>query len=187
MSPESDRMAAMKVVVTGGAGFVGSHRCDRLRDTGHEVTRLDDLFTGRRDDVDRLIGRPGFDLIGHDVVDPNLLEADRTYDLACPASSAHCQYAPIETVETDVLGVMNMLTLARIFDTYGPRTTVESHTSGLLPELARRRCPMHRRYVVALGELRRCRYKREAPRSGIRGLRRTREPGTLQCPQPGRG
>ncbi|CAG8481601.1 9822_t:CDS:2 [Racocetra fulgida] len=102
-----------RVLVTGGAGFVGSHLVDRLMLMGHEVIVIDNFFTGRKNNVGHWIGHPNFELIRHDVVDPFLIEVDQIYHLACPASPPHYQYNPIKTVKTSVMGTINMLGLAK--------------------------------------------------------------------------
>jgi UDP-glucuronate decarboxylase len=103
----------MKVLVTGGAGFIGSHLCERLLAQGHEVVCLDNFFTGRRENVRHLLDYRGFELLRHDVCEPLLLEVDQIYNLACPASPVHYQYNPIKTVKSNVMGTLNMLVLAR--------------------------------------------------------------------------
>jgi UDP-glucuronate decarboxylase len=103
----------MKVLVTGGAGFIGSHLCERLIAQGHEVVCLDNFFTGRRDNVRHLLDYSRFELLRHDVCEPLLLEVDQIYNLACPASPVHYQYNPIKTVKSNVMGALNMLVLAR--------------------------------------------------------------------------
>jgi UDP-glucuronate decarboxylase len=102
-----------RVLVTGGSGFLGSHLCDRLLASGDEVLCLDNFFTGRRSNVEHLLGNPRFELVRHDVVEPILLEVDRIYNLACPASPVHYQYNPVKTVKTSVMGAINMLGMAR--------------------------------------------------------------------------
>src|SRR5918999_1792182 len=103
----------MKVLVTGGAGFIGSHLCERVIAQGHEVVCLDNFFTGRRDNVRHLLDYRRFELLRHDVCEPLLLEVDQIYNLACPASPVHYQYNPIKTVKSNVMGTLNMLVLAR--------------------------------------------------------------------------
>jgi UDP-glucuronate decarboxylase len=103
----------MRIVVTGGAGFIGSHLCERLLKDGHEVVCLDNFFSGRRANVAHLFSNPNFELIRHDVVQPILLEVDRIFHLACPASPVHYQYNPVKTTKTNVLGTINMLGLAK--------------------------------------------------------------------------
>ena len=103
----------MKVLVTGGAGFIGSHLCESLIRQGHEVVCLDNFFTGRRDNVRHLLDSRSFELLRHDVCEPLLLEVDQIYNLACPASPVHYQYNPIKTVKSNVMGTLNMLVLAR--------------------------------------------------------------------------
>jgi UDP-glucuronate decarboxylase len=103
----------MIILVTGGAGFLGSHLCERLLNQGHEVLCLDNFFTGRRKNVAHLVENSNFELIRHDVVDPFKFEVDRIYNLACPASPVHYQYNPIKTVKTSVMGAINCLGLAK--------------------------------------------------------------------------
>jgi UDP-glucuronate decarboxylase len=103
----------MRILVTGGAGFLGSHLCDRLLKENHEVVCLDNFFTGRKQNVEHLIGNPRFELVRHDVVDPFKYEVDQIYNLACPASPPHYQYNPIKTVKTSVVGAINCLGLAK--------------------------------------------------------------------------
>lgn len=106
-------MIRKKVLVTGGAGFVGSHLCDRLLKDGNEVVCLDNYFTGQKENVIHLIGNPYFELIRHDVTMPFFIEVDEIYNLACPASPIHYQYNAIKTVKTSVMGAINMLGLAK--------------------------------------------------------------------------
>jgi UDP-glucuronate decarboxylase len=103
----------MRILVTGGAGFLGSHLCDRLLKDGHEVICLDNFFTGRKSNIAHLHGRPDFELVRHDVIDPFKFEVDQIYNLACPASPPHYQYNAIKTVKTSVMGAINCLGLAR--------------------------------------------------------------------------
>jgi UDP-glucuronate decarboxylase len=103
----------MRILVTGGAGFIGSHLCDRLIANGDEVVCLDNFFTGRRANIQHLLDHKNFELIRHDVVEPILLEVDQIYNLACPASPIHYQYNPVKTVKTNVMGMLNMLGLAK--------------------------------------------------------------------------
>jgi UDP-glucuronate decarboxylase len=103
----------MRILVTGGAGFIGSHLCERLLDEGNEVLCLDNFFTGRRENIFHLLDNPRFELIRHDVTEPILLEVDQIYNLACPASPVHYQYNPVKTVKTNVMGTINMLGLAK--------------------------------------------------------------------------
>ena len=104
---------AKRHLVTGGAGFVGSHLVDRLMEQGDEVICLDNYFTGRKDNIRHWIGHPNFELIRHDVTEPIQLEVDRIWHLACPASPVHYQFNPIKTAKTSFLGTYNMLGLAR--------------------------------------------------------------------------
>lgn len=107
-------MANLKrILVTGGAGFLGSHLCDRLIQQGHEVICLDNFFTSQKSNIHHLLGHPCFELIRHDVTQPILLEVDEIYNLACPASPVHYQYNPIKTLKTSVTGAINMLGLAK--------------------------------------------------------------------------
>ena len=103
----------MRIVVTGGAGFIGSHLCERLLADGHQVICLDNFFTGRRANIEHLFDHRQFELLRHDVIEPILLEVDQIYNLACPASPIHYQYNPVKTVKTNVMGAMNMLGLAK--------------------------------------------------------------------------
>jgi UDP-glucuronate decarboxylase len=103
----------MRILVTGGAGFLGSHLCERLLSEGHDVICLDNLFTGSKDNIIHLMDNHRFELIRHDIVEPILLEVDRIYNLACPASPVHYQYNPVKTVKTSVMGMINMLGMAK--------------------------------------------------------------------------
>jgi len=102
-----------RILITGGAGFIGSHLCDRLIAEGNDVICLDNYFTGSKDNVRHLIGNDHFELVRHDVVEPYLAEVDQIYNLACPASPPHYQYNPIKTMKTSVMGAINMLGLAK--------------------------------------------------------------------------
>jgi UDP-glucuronate decarboxylase len=102
-----------KVLITGGAGFIGSHLCERLLNEGNEVICLDNYFTGSKQNVVHLLDHPYFELIRHDVTMPFFIEADEIYNLACPASPIHYQYNPIKTIKTSVMGAVNMLGLAK--------------------------------------------------------------------------
>ncbi len=106
-------MKGLRVLVTGGAGFLGSHLCDRLITEGAEVICLDNLFTGSKRNILHLMENKNFELIRHDLVEPILLEVDQIYNLACPASPIHYQYNPVKTVKTSVMGTINMLGLAK--------------------------------------------------------------------------
>ena len=106
-------MIKKKVLVTGGAGFIGSHLCDRLLKDGHEVICLDNYFTGQKQNILHLLGNPFFELIRHDITMPFFIEVDEIYNLACPASPVHYQYNAIKTVKTSVMGAINMLGLAK--------------------------------------------------------------------------
>jgi len=103
----------MRILVTGGAGFLGSHLCDRLLADGHEVVCLDNFFTGRKANIQHLLGNPNFELVRHDVIDPFKFEVDQIYNLACPASPPHYQFNPIKTTKTSVMGAINCLGLAK--------------------------------------------------------------------------
>ena len=103
----------MRILVTGGAGFLGSHLCDRLINEGHEILCLDNFFTGRKQNIAHLLQNPSFELIRHDVVEPFRVEVDQIYNLACPASPPHYQYNPIKTTKTSVMGAINSLGLAK--------------------------------------------------------------------------
>ena len=103
----------MRALVTGGAGFLGSHLCDRLLADGHEVIAVDNLFTGSKHNIAHLLDRHDFELIRHDIVNPLLVEVDWIFNFACPASPIHYQYNPVKTVKTSVMGTLNMLGLAK--------------------------------------------------------------------------
>ncbi len=141
-----------RILVTGGAGFIGSHLCERLLSDGHEVVCLDNFFTGTRENIAPLIGRPGFEVIRHDITQPILLEVDWIFNLACPASPIHYQYNPVKTIKVNVLGTLNVLGLAkrvraRIFqastsEVYGDPEThpqVESYWGNVNP-IGKRSC-----------------------------------------------
>jgi UDP-glucuronate decarboxylase len=103
----------MRILVTGGAGFLGSHLCDRLIERGDEVIAVDNFFTGSKSNVEHLLGNPNFELIRHDVTFPLYLEVDAVYNLASPASPVHYQRDPVQTIKTNVIGAVNMLGLAK--------------------------------------------------------------------------
>ena len=103
----------MRILVTGGAGFIGSHLCERLLKEGHDVICLDNFFTGNKRNIAHLLDHRDFELIRHDVTEPILLEVDRIYNLACPASPIHYQYNPVKTTKTSVMGAINMLGIAK--------------------------------------------------------------------------
>jgi len=102
-----------RILVTGGAGFLGSHLCDRLTNEGHDVICLDNFFTGNKTNIINLLNKPNFELIRHDIVQPIFLEVDEIYNLACPASPIHYQYNPVKTIKTSVMGAINILGLAK--------------------------------------------------------------------------
>lgn len=106
-------MIPKKILITGGAGFVGSHLCERLLKEGNEVYCLDNFFTGQKKNILHLLDNPYFELIRHDVTAPYFIEADEIYNLACPASPVHYQHNPIKTIKTSVMGAINMLGLAK--------------------------------------------------------------------------
>jgi UDP-glucuronate decarboxylase len=102
-----------RILITGGAGFLGSHLCERLLADGHDILCLDNFFTGSKANIRHMIGNPRFELIRHDITTPIFLEADQIYNLACPASPVHYQYNPIKTIKTNVMGAINTLGLAK--------------------------------------------------------------------------
>ena len=103
----------LRVLVTGGAGFIGSHLCEKLLADGHEVICLDNFFTGTKENLRKIANHPHFEMVRHDVTLPILLEVDQIYHLACPASPVHYQYNPVKTIKTCVMGTINMLGLAK--------------------------------------------------------------------------
>ena len=105
--------ALMRILITGGAGFLGSHLCERLLSEGNEVICLDNFFTGRKANLGHLLGNPNFELVRHDVTEPFKFEVDQIYNLACPASPPHYQHNPIKTIKTSILGAMHCLGLAK--------------------------------------------------------------------------
>jgi len=142
----------MRILITGGAGFLGSHLCDRLLTGGHDVICLDNFFTGRKANIRHLLAHNRFELIRHDVIDPFKVEADQIYNLACPASPPHYQFNPIKTTKTSVMGAINCLglakrTKARVFqastsEVYGDpaiHPQVESYWGNVNP-IGRRSC-----------------------------------------------
>ena len=106
-------MSTKRILVTGGAGFLGSHLCKRLLKEGNEVVCLDNFFTGTKENIKDFFCNPFFELIRHDVTQPILLEVDEIYNLACPASPIHYQYNGIKTIKTSVMGAINMLGMAK--------------------------------------------------------------------------
>ena len=142
----------MRILITGGAGFLGSHLCDRLLTDGHEVVCLDNFFTGRKTNIQHLLSHPRFELIRHDIIDPFKVETDQIYNLACPASPPHYQFNPIKTLKTSVMGAIHCLglakrTKARVFqastsEVYGDPAVhpqVESYWGNVNP-IGRRSC-----------------------------------------------
>jgi len=103
----------MRILVTGGAGFIGSHLCAFLLDQGHEVICVDNFFTGSKKNINHLVSNPSFEMVRHDIVHPYYAEVDQLYNLACPASPVHYQYNPIKTIKCSTSGVINMLGLAK--------------------------------------------------------------------------
>lgn len=102
-----------RILVTGGAGFIGSHLCERLLQNGHDVICLDNYFTGNKSNIRHLLNNHQFELVRHDVIEPFYAEIDEIYNLACPASPVHYQYNPIKTMKTSIMGAINMLGLAK--------------------------------------------------------------------------
>src|SRR6266581_652796 len=109
----NSKLETRRILVTGGAGFIGSHLCERLLNEGHDVICLDNFFTGSKDNIIHLMDSHRFELVRHDITEPILLEVDRIYNLACPASPVHYQYNPVKTIKTSVMGTINMLGLAK--------------------------------------------------------------------------
>jgi UDP-glucuronate decarboxylase len=103
----------MRILITGGGGFIGSHLCERLLSEGHDVICLDNFFTGNKENIRHLLDNHSFELIRHDIIEPILLEVDQIYNMACPASPVHYQYNPVKTTKTSVMGTINMLGLAK--------------------------------------------------------------------------
>ena len=106
-------MTRKRVLVTGGAGFLGSHLCERLLAEGHSVLCVDNYFTGSKDNIAHLLGNPHFEAMRHDITFPLYVEIDEIYNLACPASPIHYQFDPVQTTKTSVVGAINMLGLAK--------------------------------------------------------------------------
>ena len=137
-------MSSLKrILVTGGAGFLGSHLCERLVEQGHDVICLDNFFTSQKANVSHLLDRPNFELIRHDITTPIWLEVDEIYNLACPAAPGHYQFNPIKTMKTSVLGAIHVLGMARAMPREGPpgldqrslRRSVGPSPAGVLPRL----------------------------------------------------
>ena len=102
-----------RILITGGAGFLGSHLCEHLLAQGHDIICLDNFFTGSKNNILHLLSNPHFELIRHDIINPIFLEVEEIYNLACPASPVHYQYNPIKTIKTNVMGAINTLGLAK--------------------------------------------------------------------------
>jgi UDP-glucuronate decarboxylase len=102
-----------RILITGGAGFLGSHLCERLMQAGHEIICVDNFFTGNKQNILSLLGNPRFELIRHDIINPLYLEVDQIYNMACPASPVHYQHNPIKTIKTNIMGTINVLGLAK--------------------------------------------------------------------------
>lgn len=113
MEKKSSKYMAKNILITGGAGFIGSHLCKKLLEEGNEVICLDNFFTGSKQNIKDFLGNPNFKLIEHNVINPIFLNVDRIYHLACPASPIHYRHNPVETVRTNVMGTLNMLDLAK--------------------------------------------------------------------------
>src|SRR5690606_35008329 len=111
--PERSKMALKRILVTGGAGFLGAHLCERLVNDGHDVICLDNLFTSQKFNIEHLLGSGNFEFIRHDITHPVWLEVDEIYNLACPAAPGHYQYNPIKTMKTSVMGAINVLGMAK--------------------------------------------------------------------------
>ena len=105
-----------RILITGGAGFIGSHLCKRLLNEGNYVICLDNFFTGRKKNIETLLPNPNFELVEHDIIEPIDIRVDEIYNLACPASPPHYQYDPIKTMKTSVIGIINMLELAEKYN-----------------------------------------------------------------------
>jgi UDP-glucuronate decarboxylase len=103
----------MRILITGGGGFIGSHLCERLLSEGHDIVCLDNFYTGSKENIRHLLDNHRFELIRHDIIEPILLEVDQVYNMACPASPVHYQYNPVKTTKTSVMGTINMLGLAK--------------------------------------------------------------------------
>ena len=113
MRLQSEEYKLKRILITGGAGFIGSHLCERLLKEGNDIICLDNYFTGSKDNIRHLIGNNHFELVRHDIINEYLAEVDQIYNLACPASPIHYQYNPIKTIKTSVMGIINMLGLAK--------------------------------------------------------------------------
>ena len=140
----------MRILITGGAGFLGSHLSERLLHEGHEILCLDNFFTGRKRNIEHLLGNPRFELIRHDVCDPYKFEVDQIYNLTCPASPPHYQHNPIKTTKTSFLGAMHALGLAkrvgaRVFQA---STSEKRAFPPLPPQIRPLSCPLAWRHPV---------------------------------------
>jgi len=102
-----------RILITGGAGFLGSHLCERLLKEGNDIVCLDNFFTGNKNNIAHLMGHTHFEMIRHDIINPIYLEVDEIYNLACPASPVHYQFNPIKTIKTNVMGAINVLGIAK--------------------------------------------------------------------------
>ena len=113
MATEESKDPFLRILVTGGCGFLGSHLCRRLVNEGHEVVAVDNFFTSQKTNVKDLLDKPNFEIIRHDITKEFFIEVDQIYNMACPASPVHYQYNPVKTMKTSVIGTMNMLGLAK--------------------------------------------------------------------------
>src|SRR5664280_528859 len=129
-----------RILITGGAGFLGSHLCERLLSCGNDIVCLDNFFTGNKDNVAHLLRNPHFELIRHDIINPVYLEVDEIYNLACPASPVQYQLNPIKTIKTNVMGVINVLGIAKRVKAKYCRLRLQKYTA--IPTFIRRTNPI---------------------------------------------
>ena len=135
----------LRILVTGGCGFLGSHLCRRLVAEGHDVLAVDNFFTSQKTNVRDLLDKPNFEIVRHDITNPFSMEVDQIYNMACPASPVHYQYNPVKTMKTSIMGTMNMLGLAKRVKVRRPSPPRTSPATALTRDHAHARPPLVRR------------------------------------------